>query len=345
MNRSKRYNIKDVAKKADVSISTVSHALNDTRYVKAETKSKIKKVAEQLNYRPSTIATGLRRKTLKTIAVFVANIESQFFAKVLKGINRVALTNDYHTIMVNTFYDQIEEEKVVEKLKNQFIDGAVFVSGFDNKGCIQKLSQDRFPFVLVARKISRGFPSILVDNFKALREAVCYLYGLGHRDIGYLTMDYRGRNTVSERFEGYMQGLKDIGISYNPEKVLIGGSRMIDEMEEGYLVCMKQFGGKKVPKALIAATDNLAAGAYTALKEIGLRIPGDVSVIGFDNLPLSKFLDPPLSTVKQPKEEMGACAMNMLLDLMEGNEIKNKWVLLDTKIIERGSVSEVKNRG
>ncbi len=338
MHKAKRFTIKDVAREANVSVSTVSHALNDTRYVKAETKTRIQAIARQLDYNASKLAAGLRKKSLRMIAVFVANIESQFFAKVLKGINRVALSHDFHTMVVNTFYNQAEEEKIIENLKNQLIDGAIFVSGFDNRHCIKRLHDQGFPFVLVARKLDKDYPSVLIDNFAATRSAVGYLSDGGHRKIGYLTMDFKGKKTLTERFAGYRQGLKDCGLSFDPNRVVIGAPDMIDEMEKSYLLCSKHFRARSWPSALIAATDHLAAGAYAACKEMGLKIPEHLSVVGFDNLPLAKFLDPPLTSIKQPKEEMGAYAMEMLMKRLSGEKIEKKWMMMDTKFIERKSV-------
>lgn len=335
----KKITIKDVAIRAQVSVSTVSHALNGTRYVKEETKKKIKKIADELNYKPSVIATGLRKKSLNIIAVFVANIVSQFFSKVISGINKVAYENGIHVIMINTFYNQEEEKQTIKTLKNQFIDGAIFVSGLNNTSCIEELYKDKFPFVLVARKIDQRFPSVLVDNYKAIREVVNYLVRLGHRRIGYLSMDFKERTTVYERFEGYRKGLEDNLIDYDEDLVLLGRPDMIDEMEDSYAMCLNYFRNKsKIPSALICATDGLAAGAYKAVKETGLRIPEDISIVGFDNLPISNFLDPPLTTVKQPKEEMGICAMKMLLSILKKERLTKKWIFLDTALIERSSV-------
>ncbi len=335
----KRKNIRDVAREANVSISTVSHALNETRYVKEETKQKIKKIAKKLNYRPSAIAKGLRKKSINTVAIFVANIESQFFSKVTMGINKIANANNYHTIMVNTFYDEDEEEKIIESLRNQFIDGAIFVSGLNNVDCIKKLDEEKFPFVLVTRKINDRYPSILIDNMKAMEETIDYLANFGHRKIGYLTMDYQNRQTVTERFLGYKKGLKKNKLGYDSSIVLIGENKMIDEMKKGYILVRETFRNKEAPTAMIAATDNLAAGAYTAFKELDLKIPQDISIVGFDNLPMSRFLDPPLTTIKQPKEKLGSCAMEMLIKLIRSEEIRQNIQILDTAITERGSVT------
>jgi len=335
-----RFTIKDVAKKANVSVSTVSHALNKTRYVKEETKKKIFKVASELQYRPSAIARGLRNKSLRTVSVFVPNISSQFFSQILIGINEVALQNNYHIIMVNTFYDSEEEEETLENLKNQFIDGAILVSGNNNIECIKRLREENFPFVLIARDIDPNIPSILIDNFEASRKAVNHLISKGHKSIGYVTMRFSGMKTLEDRFLGYKKGLEDNNIKYDPGYVLIVDEMMIDEMAGSYKYC-KPFFNNNIPTAIMAATDNIAAGLYVALKEKGLKVPDDVSVIGFDNLPISRFLDPSLTTTKQPKKMMGHRAMKVLLDLINKKEISEPIIRLKTQIVERDSVRSI----
>ncbi len=335
-----RFTIKDVAKKANVSISTVSHTLNSTRYVKEETREKILEIVNELQYRPSTIARGLRKKSLKTVSVFVPNISSQFFSQILIGINEVALQNNYHIIIVNTFYNSEEEEKTLENLKNQFIDGAILVSGNNNAACIKKLKKENFPFVLIARDIDPEIPSVLINNFEASRNGVKYLAAKGHRSIGYVAMRFLGMKTVEDRFLGYKKGLEENNIKYDPDNVLIIDEMMIDEMAVSYKQC-KKFFNNNIPTAIMTATDNIAAGLYVALKERGLKIPEDVSVIGFDNLPISRFLDPPLTTIKQPKKLMGYKGMKILLDLINKKEILDSIIKLKTKIIERDSVRSI----
>ena len=337
-----RYNIKDVAKACGVSISTVSHALNDSRYVKKETKEKIFTVASKMGYKPSTLAKGLRKKSLNTIAVFVPNIASQFFSQVLLGVNKIANKNDFHIIMVNTFYDDAEETRLIENLKNQYIDGAIFISGFDNKKSIKELYSEKIPIVLVARKTGNNIPSVLIDNFEAAKSGTDYLISLGHKNIGYVTFKPDGRQTVRERFEGYRQGLLRSNLKYNSKNVLIMEQSPIDEMGMAYEHCKEFYKNKDLPSAIMTVTDNVAAGVYNYLKEKGYRIPQDISVMGFDNLLLSAFLDPPLTTIEQPKEKMGEIAMEMLLKIIKKEYSENSNIVnLDSRLVIRKSVGKL----
>ena len=339
-----RYNIKDVAKACGVSISTVSHALNDSRYVKKETKEKIFSAASEMGYKPSTLAKGLRKKSLNTIAVFVPNIASQFFSQVLLGVNKIANKNDFHIIIANTFYNSVEETRLIENLKNQYIDGAIFISGLDNERCIRELHSEKFPIVLVARKVGEEIPSVLINNFEAAKSGVDYLASLGHRDIGYITFEFKERHTVRERFEGFKEGLLQNGLKYRQENVLIMKQYSIDEMGMTYECAKNFFNRDKFATAFMTVTDNVAAGIYNILKEKGYNIPGDVSVIGFDNLLLSAFLDPPLTTIEQPKEKMGEKAMEMMLDIIrKKHNGTNNIFELDSSLIIRKSAGKSKS--
>ena len=153
-------------------------------------------------------------------------------------------------------------------------------------------------------------------------------------------MRFSGMKTLKDRFLGYKKGLEENNIKYDPDHVLIVDEMMIDEMAGSYKYC-KHFFNNNIPTAIMAATDNIAAGLYVALKENSLKIPDDVSVIGFDNLPISRFMDPPLTTTKQPKKMMGHRAMKVLLDLINKKEISDPIVRLKTKIIERDSVRQI----
>jgi DNA-binding LacI/PurR family transcriptional regulator len=340
-----RYNIKDVAKACGVSISTVSHALNGSRYVKKETKEKIFSTASEMGYKASALAKGLRKKSLNTIAVFIPNIASQFFSQVLIGINKIANKNDFHIIIVNTFYDSDEETRLIENLKNQYVDGAIFVSGLDNERCIRELNNEKFPIVLVARKVGEGIPSVLINNFEAAKSGVDYLASLGHRDIGYITFEFKERHTVSERFEGFKEGLLQNGLEYRQENILIMKQYSIDEMGMTYKYAKKFFEDGSFPTAIMTVTDNVAAGIYNILKEKGCKIPEDVSVLGFDNLLLSAFLDPPLTTIEQPKEQMGEKAMEMMLDIIKKRQAgKGNIINLESRLIKRKSASKYKNK-
>jgi len=333
--------IKDVAKKAGVSISTVSNALNDSRYVKKETKEKILGVASNLNYMPNIIARGLKTRSTRTVAVIVPDISNQFFAQVIKGVEEIAKQRKYSVLLTCSYYDVLEEKRSIEVLKQQFVDGFLFISGYNSFEHIKSLNDDRVPVVVVDRELEDSkVPSVLIDNFEAMRKAVNFLYKMGHKKIGYISYTYDNQTTVEKRFKGYCRGLKDNGLIYDPDIVIISEALRLNELEGSREAVKKIIDGKKIPGVILNASDFIALGVIRALKELNIKIPEEISVMGFDNILMSLYTDPLLTTVKQPKKQMGATAINMLLDIIEGKSIENKNIVLPTEIMDRKSIAK-----
>jgi len=338
--KTKHPSIKDVAKEAGVAISTVSNVINETRFVKEEISNKVLKAIKKLNYRPNIIARGLRTKSTKTVSIILPDIGSPFFAQVIKGMEEVARNRGYTLILGCTFYNIEEEELQMNVLLDKFIDGLIFFCGYDKYEHIKKINDQKIPVVVIDREIDDpNIPSVMINNTLAMETAVDYLCSFNHREIGYLTFSFENQTTVRNRYIGYCNGLKKNKISYNPKFVIIDDSVRLNEIEGTYNIVKKFLeNGEKIPTAFITMADFFAYGLIKALKEKGYRIPRDVSIIGFDNIIFSGFVDPPLTTVKQPKKLMGSTAMNLLLDIVEGREVKEKNIILPTEIIERGSV-------
>jgi LacI family transcriptional regulator len=336
----KKTSIKDIAREAGVAISTVSHVINKTKHVSKTTKERVIKAIDRLNYRPNIIARGLRTKSTRTIGVLLPDISQSFFAQVLRGIEEVARIRNYTLIMGCTFYDIEEEERQMNSMIDQSIDGLMFFCGYDTYEHIKEAYDSNIPVVVLDREISdKRIPSVLIDNALAMENAVNYLYKLGHREIGYLTFPWENQTTVRKRYEGYCRALKKNNLLYNPDIVIMNNQLRLDELKGTYTVMKKKVEAKQIPTAFVTLADFLALGAIKALKEVGLSVPGDVSVMGFNNEIICAFSDPPLTTVKQPKKLMGETAANLLLDIIEGKKIDNKNIVLETEIIERSSTA------
>jgi DNA-binding LacI/PurR family transcriptional regulator len=337
----KKTSIKDIAKKAGVAISTVSHVINKTKYVSEDTKDKEDKAIKELDYRPNIIARGLRTKSTRTIGVLLPDIALPFFAQVLRGIEEAARLRNYTMIMGCTFYDIQEEERQVNSMLDQSIDGIIFFCGYDLYEHIKKVHDSNIPVVVLDREIEdREIPSVLVDNFNAMERAVQYLYDLGHRKIGFITFPFDNQTTIRRRYEGYCSGLKKNGIKYNPDYVIIDDLMRLDELKGTYAVIKQKVEENKIPSAFITLADFLAIGAIKALKEVGISVPDDVSVMGYNDEVICAFSDPSLTTVKQPKKLMGETAANLLLDIIERKKIENMNIVLKTEIIERKSTAK-----
>jgi len=337
--KTKVTSIKDVARKAGVSISTVSNALNNSRYVKKETKEKILGIVSDLNYTPNIIARGLKTRSTRTVAVIVPDISNQFFAQVIKGIEEIARQRNYNVLLTCSYYDVSEEKRSIEILKQQFVSGFLFISGYNSFEHIKSLNDDKVPVVVVDRELGdKKVPSVLIDNFEAIRKAVNFLYGIGHRRIGYISYTYDNQTTVERRYKGYLRGLEDNKLVYDPDIVMISETLRLNELEGSREAVKKILNNKNIPTVILNASDFIAVGVIRTLKELNIKVPEDISVMGFDNILMSLYTDPLLTTVKQPKKQMGAAAVSLLLDIIEGKRVKNKNITLPTEIIERKSV-------
>lgn len=342
--KTKSPSIKDIAKEAGVAISTVSHVINKTKFVSDKKKEKVVHAIKKLNYRPNIIARSLRTKSTRTIGVFLPDIAQPFFAQVVKGIEEIAREREYTLILGCTFYDIEEEKKQINTLLDQSIDGLIFFCGYDSYDHIKDVYDNHIPVVVVDREIpDKNIPSVLIDNTLAMESAIEYLYKLGHRDIGYISFSFENQTTVRNRYNGYLNVLKRHHIPFNPDYVIIDDSIRLDELRATYNILKVIIKNKKIPTAFATLADFLAIGLIKALKDSNYKVPQDVSVIGFNNEIVCEFSDPLLTTVKQPKKLMGSTAMHLLLDIIEGREIKSKNIILPTEIIERHSVAPRSN--
>jgi len=338
--RSGQITIRDVAREAGVSISTVSNALNKSRYVKKETLQKIRNAAEMLGYRPNVIARGLRIKSTRSVGVIVPDIANPFFAEMVKGMEEVARNLGFTLILCCTYYDTDEETRQLDLLMNKWVDGFIFASGFNTDDHIAELVDQKIPVVAVDREITQfEVPSVLIDNVEATKKSVNYLCELGHRRIGYITFSMEKIKTVENRFLGYRDGLKENGIDFDDDLLIVDEGLRMNEIKGCYSAVEKMLGVKNPPTAIITMADVMAIGAIKALKDLGVRVPQDVSVIGFDNIAYSAFTDPPLTTVKQPKKSMGRIAMTLLIDLINKKKVEKKNIIVPTELIIRESTA------
>jgi len=338
----KRFNnpsIKDIAREAGVAISTVSNVINKKGIVGTETEKKVLKALEKIQYRPNIIARGLRTRSTSTIAIIVQDIVNPYTSHVIKGMEEVARKRGYTLLIACTYYDIREEKKQIDVFLDQFVDGFVFLGGYDNQGVVRRVYDRGIPLVSVDREIDDpDIPYVLIDNLEAMKKAVDYLCSFGHKKIGYVTFRFEYQSTSRNRYLGYCKGLEENHIDYDPEIVIIDDYMKLNETEGTFEVVSKFLKKGALPTAFACISDVNAFGLVKALKAEGIKIPQEVSVIGFDNISFSNFMEPPLTTIKQPKKLMGATAMNLLLDMVEKKKVENKNIKLPTVLLERDSV-------
>ena len=327
-----RVSIKDIAKAAGVSHSTVSRALSNNPLVAPATRGRIQQIAQELGYAPNAIARGLVTQQTRTIGVIVTTIADPFAGDLVRGIEEIAGNNNYRVILGTSHADPAREVNLVKSLREWQVDGVIVAASRVGALYMPLLKEIGVPLVLINSQQEGPFiHSVAVDNIQSAIRATQHLIRLKHRVIGFLggPSDHASHG---ERLAGYQRALADANIPFDPALVVSGTGRI----DSGELVT--QFLTRSpIPTALFCYNDMTAIGALHALKRRGLRVPEDISIVGFDDIEYALYVDPPLTTIHQPKDEMGHLAMWMLLDLLVGKTVTN--VTVTGKLIVRASTS------
>ena len=306
--------IKDIARLARVSHSTVSRALSGSSQVSAGTRARIRKIAEQAGYRASAAARSLVLGHSKTIGVVVTNIADPFVAEVVSGIEDLAERHGYSVFLANSNADAEREVRVVRSFEERRVDGIIVTSSRVGALYVPVMERMHVPIVLLNNQHASDFVhSVLIDNVAASRQATRHLIGLGHRRIAYLG-DRFGHQSDAERYAGCRQAIEEARIPLDRTLVVHG-----DGKAEGGEQAMAQLLDLPTPPtAVFCYNDMTALGALRLIRARGLRVPQDLSVVGFDDLYLSQYLEPPLTTVRQPMRQMGRMAVETLLHIFAG---------------------------
>lgn len=328
--------IKDIAKELGLSVSTVSKALNNKSDVKRETRQKVLEEMERINYTPNVNARSLIKKKTNMVGLMLSDITDPSFSEVALGIEEVLSTSGYQLIYGNTFLEIKKEKDFLKSLLERKIDGIIMKPSNLNEELLNTINQLKIPIVFL-RSLGKNeqelnISSIDVNHYQATYNVVEYLVKLGHRNIGFIGMTKESREE-EDRFKGYSDCLKDNNINVSGQNITIPGTKIIDG---GYGIRNLLNKNPNIT-AVFAANDLLAIGALDWLKERNYIVPNDISVIGFDNLEISRLHIINLTTVDLPRKEMGRQAAEMLLDMLSSEAINKKEVKLDTQLIIRNT--------
>ncbi|NLF06028.1 MAG: LacI family transcriptional regulator [Actinomycetales bacterium] len=330
MSTRRRVTITDVARTAGVSVATVSKVVNGRYGVAASTAERVREVIDQLGYSSSLVARSLRSSRTGVIGILVADFEP-FSAEILKGLSAEAAGSGYELLAWSGFSGHAGregwEKRSLNQLAGTLIDGAVVVTPtvVDADAGIPVVAVD-------PHTGPSGLPMIDSDNFHGALVATEHLIALGHRRIGFLA-GRPGLQSAEERERGYREALEKAGIAFDPELIRVGGYR--EETADGASRELLTLDDR--PTAVFAANDITAIRTMKVAVDLGLRVPADLSVVGFDNVPESVLADPPLTTIAQPLHEMGAEAFRLLLALLQDRGEPDTHVRLPTEFIERRS--------
>ncbi len=332
--------MKDVAKLAGVSISTVSHVINKTRYVEPETREKVYQAIKTLGYRPNILASSLRKRVTNTIGLIISNITNLFYPEVVRGVEDYLAKYNYNLILCNSDENVEKEKNYIEVLFSRRVDGLIITpsKSSETRENLDLFREKNIPIVLVDRKIE-GLEEdvVLADNMEGTYEAISYLISLGHKKIGIITGPL-DTTTGCERLEGYLKALEDKGLKKDDNLIYEGDFKE----EGGYKGVEALLNISNPPTAIFTSNNLMALGALKKVTELGLKIPQDLSLISFDDMDWFPYFSPPLTAVYQPAYELGETAVKLLFERLKRGRKKRKEVRLPTKLIIRESCAPPK---
>ncbi|MFN7252631.1 MAG: LacI family DNA-binding transcriptional regulator [Anaerobacillus sp.] len=333
--------IKDIAKAAGVSVTTVSRALNGYSDVNEKTRERIKQIAQELQYSPNTLARSLVMNKTKTIGLLVSgmtrgSIKDNFTYEILCGINDTTSSLDYDLIFFSTNTSKQKEKSYTQLCRERKVDGVIIQGIKTDDPYLREVIDSDIPCVLIDIPIegaSVGY--ITTDNVLGAKNAVKHLLQLGHKHIGMIN----GHNQAfvsQQRLEGYRLGLIEDNIDFNWNYVVNGA---FDE-DQAYLVSKKLLQTNPQLTAIFSASDVMALGVLRAAKELNRSIPDDLSLVGYDDIVLASYVSPPLTTIAQDKYLMGQKAAELLVAMLQGG-IEERRIVIDTVLVERSSTTKV----
>lgn len=325
--------MRDVAERAGVSLSTVSHVINETRYVSAVVRQRVLDAMEALEYRPNELARSLRRGQTNTIGLILPDSSNPYFAEIGQAIEVTAFARGYNVILCNTSNDLTREELYVDVLRNKQVDGIIFVASGDRSESVRELLRSNYPVVLVDRSLKGvELDAVLVNNYDGGCQAIQHLIDLGHTRIGCVTGPHN-LTPSAERITGYRDTLESNGLPYDEALIMPGDFRP----NSGYQAATTLLQSDDPPTGIFACNDLMALGVMRAATTLGLRVPDDLSIVGFDNIELASYSIPPLTTVSQPTNEMGRTGVQMLIHRIETNEDPPGSAVLQPELVIRGT--------
>lgn len=327
--------IYEIAEKLGVSTATVSRALNNKGYVRRELKEQILALAKEMGYVPNSLARGLVSGLTKVTALIVPDIANSFFALVARGVEDMAYEHGYSLIICNTDGLESKERKYVRIARERQVDGIIFIGSIASKAYLRDLVQAGVPIVIADRYVDGlNVDMVLNDNLKGAKDAVSHLIRLGHQAVATIRGPQDTKPGI-DRYVGYVEAMQEHFLEILPEWVQDGDFKE----RSGYEAAKRLLALSERPTAIFASNDLMALGALTAIEEAGLRVPHDIAVVGYDDIPLASRVRPKLTTVAQPKYELGQRAMDRLIRRLSesGSESKPETMVLQPRLVIRDS--------
>lgn len=324
--------IRDIAREAGVSHTTVSRALRDSSLVRAEVREYIQRLANDMGYTPNAVAQSLKTQKTNTVGLVVTTIADPFVGRVVRGIEEVAQSANFSVFLADSYNDPSKEMAIVETFYRRRVDGIIIAASRISEQYTDQLARFNRPTVIINQQEEIEFSrlhSLSIDDYKGGQLATEHLIDLGHLSIAYLGVGNRPRSNRL-RMEGYRDALQSAGIHFQAEWVKIASPEFryhSDDVAGGRMLLPALL--KSGVSAVFCYNDMTAVGAMLACRDLGVSVPEDLSIIGFDDIEIAQYVTPPLTTIHQPKLRLGQMAMQMLLDLLADRPVLDQVLPLD----------------
>lgn len=334
--------IYDVASKANVSISTVSKVINEKGHINDKTKQRIYEAIKELDYKPSVTLSV--QKAMKTIGLIIPDVSNPFMAEVTRAVEDSGRKKGLNIMICSTDNDPDKEEEYINMLQQKYLDGIIVATGLQNTKAVQKVMKDDIPVVVLTRDVPRLFANaVTVDDFLGGYQAGEHLAELGHTDVKMIVEDVNVPS-IKQRLEGFKEALHVADISFEKEDAYYCSH----SLEESQKLGIDLLSSGEGPTAVFASTDIIAVGVLQAAKALGIRVPEELSVIGFDNSIIAQISNPQLTTIAQPAQKMGEQVIELFQQLLseknEETEGSVQRISLAPKLIQRESTAAKNNK-
>ena len=337
--------IEDIAREANVSIATVSRVINDSKAVSPKLRQRVMEVVERTHFKPNSFARGLATDKSNIIGVIVTDISNPVISTTIKGINSVCQKNGCIVMVCESDGSGKKEQKLLEQLEEQKASGVLLAGMHVDEERVARMLKMDFPIVMVTQQSSDGIQTIntvIHDNEKAIMDAVSFLHINGHRRIAFIGGPTNDYSSGEMRMKGFRKAAEDLGLDV-PDSYIVHGDFTYESGRDGMRRIFEE--NAVLPTAVLACSDLMAIGAVSCAVSLGLRVPEDLSIMGFDDSDLARYCTPALSTVRIPYFEEGKMAAEELFSLMESSQkATGKLLHVPHKVIRRFSVKNIQSR-
>lgn len=340
----KKSTMKEVASRAGVTIGTVSHVINGTAVITNKTKSNVLKAIKELNYKPNAMARGLRRSESKMIGLLIPDMTNEYYSRIIRIFTDLAYAEGY-TVMLCSFQYNLEQERLeLDVLVDKGVDAIVLIGGSDgDEKFLKEIDDWGIPIVLGDRNTkNKSYASVEFDNKLMVKTVVGYLAKKGYTKIGFVTEALTEAMTnLTDRYNGYIEGMKENDLEINERCIFIEDSLQLNKMSNGYDLMeqvLKERVRSEMPEVFIASSDLLAIGMIEALRKGGYKVPDDFGVVGYDDLSISAYFNPALTTIRQDPNKISNAIWDMIINSLR-NEVNDKQhIYIKQELIVRKSV-------